>query len=326
MSWASQRNTTRVEDKAYCLMGLFDVNMPLLYGEGMKAFVRLQEEIIKNSDDQSIFLWTVECPSYSTFRGLLAKSPEEFKVSGDVPILPSVKGEPYFITNRGLRISLPCSKIIQDGPEILGLLSCDLEAKTQFAIRMIRLGTSSETNQFARVDPGNIVQIENKATAPAYQDQLLYVRNEIRFLPDFATDRIAGFSLLDFKPDISDYSVWPKNDWLLDEMFYRFQVSGNDSLNVLERPRATIFTARILWHTKLYLNDAYLLFEFRFNTGPTTLVLGLASLLDPRTIPQYGFCGTRCWMNRSYDISRVPLLQDIRYKKVMAFLKAKILS
>ncbi|PMD29259.1 HET-domain-containing protein [Hyaloscypha variabilis F] len=51
MSWASERQTTRVEDMAYCLMGIFDVNMPLIYGEGNKAFTRLQEQIAKDSDD-----------------------------------------------------------------------------------------------------------------------------------------------------------------------------------------------------------------------------------------------------------------------------------
>jgi hypothetical protein len=55
MSWASTRHTTRVEDQAYCLLGLFDVNMPMLYGEGPKAFLRLQEEIMKRSSDLSIF-------------------------------------------------------------------------------------------------------------------------------------------------------------------------------------------------------------------------------------------------------------------------------
>ncbi|RSL61463.1 hypothetical protein CEP54_006201 [Fusarium duplospermum] len=54
MSWASGRVTTRVEDQAYALLGLFNVNMPLLYGEGTKAFRRLQEEIIRISNDQSI--------------------------------------------------------------------------------------------------------------------------------------------------------------------------------------------------------------------------------------------------------------------------------
>ena len=47
MQWASKRRTTRQEDMAYCLMGLFNVNMPLLYGEGERAFIRLQDEIIK---------------------------------------------------------------------------------------------------------------------------------------------------------------------------------------------------------------------------------------------------------------------------------------
>jgi len=46
MSWASRRKTTRVEDTAYCLLGIFGVNMPLLYGEGERAFIRLQEEIV----------------------------------------------------------------------------------------------------------------------------------------------------------------------------------------------------------------------------------------------------------------------------------------
>ncbi|KAF2190412.1 hypothetical protein K469DRAFT_384353 [Zopfia rhizophila CBS 207.26] len=55
MSWASSWVTTREEDMAYCLLGISDVKMPLLYGEGMKVFIRLQEEIMTNSDDQSLF-------------------------------------------------------------------------------------------------------------------------------------------------------------------------------------------------------------------------------------------------------------------------------
>ena len=54
MSWAASRRTTRVEDKAYSLMGLLDANMPMLYGEGKKAFHRLQLEIIRMSNDQGI--------------------------------------------------------------------------------------------------------------------------------------------------------------------------------------------------------------------------------------------------------------------------------
>ncbi|KAK0717440.1 hypothetical protein B0T26DRAFT_740840 [Lasiosphaeria miniovina] len=49
--------TTRVEYTAYCLMGIFDVNMPLLYGEGAKAFIWLQHEIMRTSSDISILGW-----------------------------------------------------------------------------------------------------------------------------------------------------------------------------------------------------------------------------------------------------------------------------
>ena len=57
LSWASTRVTTRIEDLAYCLMGLFRVNMPLLYGEGHNAFLRLQLEIWNRTNDESIFAW-----------------------------------------------------------------------------------------------------------------------------------------------------------------------------------------------------------------------------------------------------------------------------
>jgi hypothetical protein len=57
LSWASTRVTTRIEDLAYCLMGLFDINMPLLYGEGHNAFLRLQLEIWNRTNDESIFAW-----------------------------------------------------------------------------------------------------------------------------------------------------------------------------------------------------------------------------------------------------------------------------
>ncbi|PIL35544.1 hypothetical protein GSI_02272 [Ganoderma sinense ZZ0214-1] len=57
MSWAAQRQTTRPEDEAYCLMGIFGVYMSTLYGEGRNAFRRLQEEIMKHNVDTSIFAW-----------------------------------------------------------------------------------------------------------------------------------------------------------------------------------------------------------------------------------------------------------------------------
>ncbi|KAI8995273.1 hypothetical protein BD414DRAFT_513087 [Trametes punicea] len=57
MSWAAHRQTSRLEDQAYSLMGIFGVYMPTIYGEGSNAFLRLQQEIMKTILDQSIFAW-----------------------------------------------------------------------------------------------------------------------------------------------------------------------------------------------------------------------------------------------------------------------------
>ena len=57
MSWAAKRSTTRIEDEAYCLLGIFDIQMPTLYGEGRRAFRRIQEEIMRRSEDTTLFAW-----------------------------------------------------------------------------------------------------------------------------------------------------------------------------------------------------------------------------------------------------------------------------
>jgi hypothetical protein len=53
MAWAANRRTTKVEDAAYCLLGIFDVHLPLIYGEGQRnAMKRLEQEIIKREAEQ----------------------------------------------------------------------------------------------------------------------------------------------------------------------------------------------------------------------------------------------------------------------------------
>ncbi|KAI4861585.1 heterokaryon incompatibility protein-domain-containing protein [Hypoxylon rubiginosum] len=112
MCWASRRRTTREEDIAYCLLGIFAVNMSPLYGEGKQtAFRRLQEEIIKYSDDQSIFAWAT--PANDNRRGdritgFLATSPSDFATCGNlVPFPIGSRRSVFSITNKGIHISLP---------------------------------------------------------------------------------------------------------------------------------------------------------------------------------------------------------------------------
>ena len=105
MSWAARRETTRGEDMAYCLMGLFDVNMPLLYGEGMaKAFARLQMTIIQSTGDMSIFAWVDDRVPCRQFAGMLAESPRQFATCGDIEMLYGDRAKTNFaITSRGIQ-------------------------------------------------------------------------------------------------------------------------------------------------------------------------------------------------------------------------------
>ncbi|KAI6142967.1 hypothetical protein BKA82DRAFT_4186992 [Pisolithus tinctorius] len=83
MSWAADRKTTRVEDRAYSLMGLFGVNMPMLYGEGEKAFQRLQLEIIRTSSDHTIFAWD-PFGNIQRTGSVLAEDPSDFRYCGRI--------------------------------------------------------------------------------------------------------------------------------------------------------------------------------------------------------------------------------------------------
>jgi hypothetical protein len=106
MSWACSRVTSRKEDIAYCLLGIFNINMPLLYGEGDRAFVRLQEEIIRRTDDETIFAWR------GNGTQLLASSPAAFvnffnqQFLGYQVLAPdkNFHRAPYSITNQGLQL------------------------------------------------------------------------------------------------------------------------------------------------------------------------------------------------------------------------------
>lgn len=152
MSWASDRTTTRTEDIAYSLLGIFKVNMPLLYGEGSEAFIRLQEEIVKKNHDESIFAWglfeetslthdlnlmwdlsgenivvpqgpssldnSLSSPKIILPCGMFAVSPQAFSTCrstrGFLRQEPVNSSKGATLTNRGLEIQLPVIEILND--------------------------------------------------------------------------------------------------------------------------------------------------------------------------------------------------------------------
>jgi hypothetical protein len=104
-SWASTRETTREEDAAYSLLGIFDINMGMLYGEGPRAFIRLQEQILSQGADTSLFLWS-DLQTTQKFTGLLAPSPACFREMRTIIAEPTFTQREVYMTNRGIRLKL----------------------------------------------------------------------------------------------------------------------------------------------------------------------------------------------------------------------------
>jgi len=170
MSWAAGRRTTREEDIAYCLMGIFDVNMPMIYGEGGKAFLRLQDEIVKQRQDDSLFAWRASEQSASEvpYRGLFASSPSEF--ASDVSITPfrtSKAGSANVVG--GGRVSLSCTVHRHGNKAVLGL-KCfrGTDLSKVVGIEVISSGADS----FLRTRPSEIILHPHKYN-PTFEDVIL---------------------------------------------------------------------------------------------------------------------------------------------------------
>ncbi|KAI1124228.1 heterokaryon incompatibility protein-domain-containing protein [Nemania abortiva] len=105
MSWAASRKARRPEDIAYSLLGLFDIHMPLIYGEGAgAAFQRLQLEIIKSTPDLSIFAWHTEEPDQDgQLCSALANSPSQFRFHRRIcRVIPEMH---HTMTNKGIQMT-----------------------------------------------------------------------------------------------------------------------------------------------------------------------------------------------------------------------------
>lgn len=157
MSWAADRKTTREEDQAYSLLGLLGVHMPMLYGEGKNAFRRLQEEIIRRSNDQSIFAWghtrrngwsnSLLADHPSCFRdcyNVVKMEPGEFMDTfrNDIPAdellkMSDKRLRTFSVTNAGIEIWLPLARCSGSAPLFRAKLACRSESWTQVTIFLV---------------------------------------------------------------------------------------------------------------------------------------------------------------------------------------------
>ncbi|KAI8201595.1 hypothetical protein KHU50_005649 [Colletotrichum sp. SAR 10_65] len=153
MSWAANRVTKRKEDIAYCLLGIFGVNLPMIYGEGDQAFARLQEEIMRRNTDDSILAWNLNSTE-STYDdtatvgglsgGILAASPFDFATSGDI-VCREHRGtsiDPLYVFGGHLRIRLRLYKTAEN--QTFGLLDCHAKDNVQSVVGIPLLRIQSD--------------------------------------------------------------------------------------------------------------------------------------------------------------------------------------
>ena len=179
MSWASNRTTTRIEDIAYSLMGLFEVNMPLLYGEGSKAFTRLQHEIVKISDDESIFAWE---DSSLLESGAFARSPGAFRQSGNLVSVkfPHLERPPYTVTHRGLAIELTLEENPTMDTDDMNIFTAALQCAlvTDLAVPVSIQLMSINQRDMIRISPRTLIYdyVKSQKDRNAHNNKLVYIR------------------------------------------------------------------------------------------------------------------------------------------------------
>lgn len=180
MSWAAGRHSTRIEDVAYSLLGLFGINMPLLYGEEEKAFLRLQAEIVSSCPDTTILAWVLAAKEdrpdeieessgiggdeevdgdilASPFSGVMASSPGLFCACGRTKRLLDQSSFDFSMSNRGIKLRAQ-----------FGLRRCQIFRGSCLVLPVCRiqdvsygiLVRNAGRGCFVRQQPGELVRIK----------------------------------------------------------------------------------------------------------------------------------------------------------------------
>lgn len=165
MSWASRRETSRIEDMAYCLLGIFDVNMPLMYGEEHEAFRRLQVAMLLSHPDLSIFAWRLpadkKAPKRRMICGLLAQSPSSFASCDSLVYSNQRFREELAVTNVGIKTRAQICTTIEPGQEGRCYV-LDTTASFRYGGRLFVRLRKCGMAQYARSDPFTLFEDNGK--------------------------------------------------------------------------------------------------------------------------------------------------------------------
>ena len=155
MSWAAGRNTTRIEDRAYSLLGIFGIYMPLIYGEKETAFIRLQEEVMRILDDHSLFAWK----SADTRGGVFATSPDAFRDAGNIITTPSTSSSLPVLSSRGIHLELRFKGVAGNGLGVI-ILNCRHTGDRGIPIGIYVKDVDLTMTNFERAQPEQLASLE----------------------------------------------------------------------------------------------------------------------------------------------------------------------
>ncbi|KAK3348739.1 hypothetical protein B0T25DRAFT_228699 [Lasiosphaeria hispida] len=185
MSWAAKRETKKEEDVAYCLLGIFGISMPMIYGEGgREAFIRLQEHIMKRTRDHSILAWglgvirepSIGSSTQGTAGGILASSPSDFANSGQIVAggRLSMASGVLDISGGSLHVSL---SLLTASTGIIGLLNCGPKGDVQQAVG-IPLARVASGGPSEYIRPRRHHPVLRQITASDVSPELIYINND----------------------------------------------------------------------------------------------------------------------------------------------------
>ena len=148
MLWASTRKTTRVEDVAYSLLGIFDISMPIAYGEGKRAFRRLMEVIVNDCREWQIFAWA---GPHSPFATSFPESPSGYRALTDATAALMLSPDRLAHRPWDLRVGYPFYAMTKKGLELEVLL-------VEMMLHIHREAIEGTTHERLTLSPGS----ENK--------------------------------------------------------------------------------------------------------------------------------------------------------------------
>ena len=217
MSWAALRVTKRQEDIAYCLLGIFGIFMPLIYGEGDKAFRRLQEQIMKDVGDDSIFAWDLQLaplvpPLSRVIPGVaLARAPLHFRNSGGVAAVGHLSTQSFDQHGGSLRFSV--TLYTAPNGELLGLLNCGLEQEPSMMVGIPLVAAPGEQpNHYMRQEGRSAVLVPNFLPRGG-SITMIHLQLDGRRQPPTVEAQSYWFHIRKSHPKLELFEVFPEDCW-----------------------------------------------------------------------------------------------------------------